>query len=88
MGGSAGKIKVDIDMTMEKIINYCGLELELTGIWDENKDPKWQDEIVDELYKWWSQECNTFIRNDGKYHGLYVYKPMKEWIENKSKGGR
>jgi hypothetical protein len=52
------------------------------------RDPKWQDEIVDELYKWWSQECNTFIRNDGKYHGLYVYKPMKEWIENKSKGGR
>jgi hypothetical protein len=61
-----------MDMTMEKIINYCGLELELTGIWDENRDPKWQDEIVDEWIKWQAQECEAYIRNDGGLHGLYV----------------
>lgn len=73
---------------MEIIIYFCGLELILVGEWDERKNKNWVCEIVAQLNGWLQQEVPAFVKNEDPKHGLYVYRPMKEWIEAQQKERR
>src|SRR5271157_5889664 len=70
---------------MDMILYYCGQELELTGVWDEKEDIYWRQDITRKLNGWLNQEVPAFVKNEGNLHGLYVYRPMFKWIQERVK---
>ena len=70
---------------METIIYFCGNEYELTGIWDEKEDKNWQRDINKKLEGWLRQEVPAIVKNEGDLWGLYVYRPMLKWIQDRVK---